>query len=155
MQDPSSTGEAPSVALGTWLSVAQAYNQCETLMAQRLAQIGLKTGEHEILANLLREPGIGQQTLAQRCFTAKSHVSALLSSLETMGWIRREPDPADARAKKLYLTVNGETVARQAAAIQADVVATMCDGESAVALREVRAAMQRVSGRLGVALGGR
>lgn len=138
----------PALAVGTWLSVVRAYHLCDRLMAQRLAGIGVKTGEHEILANLLREPGLAQQTLAQRCFTAKSHVSGLLTSMEQLGWVRREPDPADARAKQLFLTADGETMARRTAAIQQQVVAAMCEGEPAAALRDVKEAMQRVSERL-------
>ena len=135
-------------AVGTWLSVVQAYNRCEALMARRLAAMGVRTAEHEILANLLRDPGLGQQALAQRCFTAKSHVSTLLTGLETRGWVRREADAADARAKQLYLTPEGERVALQTATVQAEVVAGMCEGESQQALLQVRAAMERVDARL-------
>ena len=58
------------------------------------------------------QPGeAGQQALAARCFSAKSHISGLLTELEQRGWVRREPDPADARAKRLYLQPAGEAVA--------------------------------------------
>jgi DNA-binding MarR family transcriptional regulator len=135
-------------ALGTWLSVVRAYHLCDALMARRLAALGVRTAEHEILANLLREPGITQQQLAQRCFTAKSHISTLLSSLEERGWVRRETNPADARSKQLYLTAAGERMAAKTGAVQADVVAGMCAGEQARALLDVKAAMVRVSERL-------
>jgi DNA-binding MarR family transcriptional regulator len=146
------SGTPPSpvdeVALRTWLSVVQAYSLCDVLMARRLAAIGVRTAEHEILANLLREPGISQQVLAQRCFTAKSHISALLTALEDRGWVRREADQADARAKRLFLTAAGERTAARTAAVQAQVVAGMCESESAEALLEVKAAMGRVGDRL-------
>jgi DNA-binding MarR family transcriptional regulator len=117
-------------------------------MARRLAELGVRTPEHEILANLRRDPGITQQVLASRCFSAKSHISGLLTLLEGRGWLRREPDPADARAKRLYLQPQGERIAAQTAAVQAAVVAVMVDGETAAALGEVASAMQRVSARL-------
>jgi DNA-binding MarR family transcriptional regulator len=135
-------------AVGTWLSVVRGFYLCDALMARRLGELGVRTAEHEILANLLREPGIAQQTLAQRCFSAKSHISTLLNALEERGWVRREPDPADARAKRLYLTAAGGRMATKTLAVQAQVVAGMCESESAEALLEVKAAMQRVSGRL-------
>lgn len=135
-------------AVGTWLSVVQAYNQCDALMARRLAALGVRTAEHEILANLLRDPGLTQQALAQRCFTAKSHVSTLLTALESRGWVLREAHEQDARAKRLSLTPEGERVALQTATVQAEVIAGMCDGESEQALLQVRAAMERVSARL-------
>ena len=135
-------------AVRSWLSVVNAYHLCDTLMTRRLAALGVRTPEHEILANLRRDPGITQQVLASRCFSAKSHISGLLTLLEGRGWLRREPDPADARAKRLYLEPLGERIAAQTAAVQADVVAVMVEGETAATLGEVAQAMQRVSARL-------
>jgi DNA-binding MarR family transcriptional regulator len=149
----SPSAPAPSAALGTWLGVVQAYHLCESLMAQRLAALGVKTAEHEILANLLREPGLTQRALGERCFTAKSHVSTLLDALQARGWVRREPNPADARSKLLFLTRAGERMATRTAAVQSEVIAGMCEGESNAALLEVRAAMGRVADRLKGMLG--
>ena len=73
-------------------------------MASRLAPLGVRTAEHEVLANLVREPGISQQALAERCFTAKSHISGLLRTMEERGLVRRDADPSDARARQLYVT---------------------------------------------------
>jgi DNA-binding MarR family transcriptional regulator len=137
-----------SAAVRSWLSVVNAYHLCDALMARRLGELGVRTPEHEILANLRRDPGIAQQVLALRCFSAKSHISALLTLLEGRGWVRREPDPVDARAKRLFLTPQGERIAAQTAAVQAAVVAAMTDGETSATLREVTEAMQRVGARL-------
>jgi hypothetical protein len=65
-------------ALRSWLAVVNGYHLCDALMARRLGALGVRTPEHEILVNVQREPGIGQQVLAQRCFTAKSHISGLV-----------------------------------------------------------------------------
>lgn len=108
----------------------------------------MRTAEHEILANLRRDPGIAQQTLARRCFNAKSHISALLSALEERGWVRREADPADARAKQLFLTPAGARMASRTAVVQAGLVAAMAESVSPKALVDVTAAMVRVSERL-------
>jgi DNA-binding MarR family transcriptional regulator len=139
-------------ATRTWLSVVRAYHHCSELMARRLAAVGVRTAEHEILANLRREPGLGQQALAARCFTAKSHISGLLTELEQRGWVRREPDPADARAKRLYLEPAGARVAERTAAVQAEVVALMTQGTPREELARVQAAMAAVSERLQQAL---
>ncbi|RVU49399.1 MarR family winged helix-turn-helix transcriptional regulator [Rubrivivax rivuli] len=135
-------------AVRSWLSVVQAYHLCDALMTRRLAELGVRVPEHEILANLRREPGITQQVLASRCFSAKSHISALLTLLEGRGWVRREPDPSDARAKRLFLAAEGERIAAQTAAVQTAVVAAMVDGETDTALQAVTEAMKRVATRL-------
>jgi DNA-binding MarR family transcriptional regulator len=148
------TRPAAEAATRSWLAVVRSYHLCSELMARRLGALGVRTAEHEILANLWREPGLSQQVLAARCFTAKSHISGLLSELEQRGWVRREPDPADARAKRLYLQPDGEAMARQTAAVQAEVVALMARGASAADLEQVRLAMDGVSQQLKAALDG-
>lgn len=140
-------------AVKSWLSVVRAYHLCDTLMARRLAALGVRTAEHEVLVNLLRDPGISQQTLAARCFSAKSHISGLIGSLEQRGLVRREPDPADARAKCLHLTADGEALARRTGAVQADVVRLMTQDFTATELAQVEQAMNRLSQLLEGALG--
>ena len=130
----------------------RAYNLCDALMARRLGALGVRTAEHEILVNLRRDPGLSQQALAARCFTAKSHISGLLSDLEARGWVRREPDPADARAKRLFLAAAGARMAERAAQVQADVVALMSGATTAAAMAQVQVAMTAVSEQLQAAL---
>lgn len=150
----SSPASAPSddTATRSWLSVVRAYHLCSELIAARLAAAGVKTSEHEILVNLRRQPGLSQQALAARCFTAKSHISGLLGELESRGWISRQPDPADGRVKRLSLTDTGAEVAARTAAIQAEVVALMTKGTAQEELLQVTGAMTEVSRRLEAAL---
>jgi DNA-binding MarR family transcriptional regulator len=131
-----------------WLSIARTFYLCDALMARRLGALGVRTAEHEILVNLRRDPGIAQQTLARRCFSAKSHISALLTALEQRGWVRRESDPSDARAKQLFLTSAGERMAARTAVVQAEVAAGMAESVSPRALADVTTAMVRISRRL-------
>ncbi len=70
-------------------------------------------------------PGMTQQELATRCFVAKSGISMLLTRLEERELLRREADGRDQRAKRLYLTSTGEALAKQAMAIQDDIVSAM------------------------------
>ena len=144
---------ADSDAVRSWLSVVRAYNLCDALMAQRLAALGVRTAEHEVLANLLREPGMSQQTLAARCFSAKSHISGLVGQLEERGLVRRDADPADARAKRLSLTRSGDALARRTGAVQAEIVRLMAQSLPARDLALVERAMNRVSETLLASVG--
>ena len=103
----------PSSPHGTaaWLAVVRAYHLCEAVMSTRLTRLGVKLPEHEVLANLSTAPGITQQMLAERSFSAKSHTSMLLKQMEAAGLVRRDTDPADARAKLLFLTPAGAALA--------------------------------------------
>ena len=135
-------------AARTWISVVRAYHLCEAVMSERLAEVGIRLAEHEVLANLVRDPGMSQQALAAKCFTAKSHISALLSALEKRGLVRREADPADARARRLFVTRQGEAVARQTMAVQAKVVAAMAKAVPTKDMAFIEEAMKSVGERL-------
>ncbi|MEO7115256.1 MAG: MarR family transcriptional regulator [Caldimonas sp.] len=145
---PSTDTHADDAAMRPWLSIARTFYLCDALMARRLGTLGVRTAEHEVLVNLRRDPGIAQQTLAHRCFNAKSHISALLTSLEARGWVRRESDPADARARKLYLTAAGERIAARTSAVQAEIAAEMAATVSKRTLAEVTTAMGAIGERL-------
>ena len=140
---PVPAGAQPS-AVRTWLAVVRTYLLCDEVMALRLAPLGVRIAEHEVLANVANEPGLSQQDLAARCFTAKSHVSALVVSLEQRGWLQREVDPGDARVRRLRLTRSGEAMARKTMAAQAEVVQAMAAQVSSAELLGIEAAMQRV-----------
>lgn len=135
---------AQASAVRTWLAVVRTYLLCDEVMALRLSTLGVRIAEHEVLANVAGEPGLSQQALAARCFTAKSHVSALVVSLEERGWLQREVDPADARVRRLRLTRSGEAMAKKTMAVQAEVVQAMASRVSSAELLGIESAMQRV-----------
>jgi DNA-binding MarR family transcriptional regulator len=139
-------------ATRSWLTVVRAYHLCSELLALRLGALGVRTAEHEILMNLRREPGLSQQVLAARCFTAKSHISQQLTELASRGWVKRESDPADGRAKRLVLTTSGAKMAARTAAVQVEVVALMTAGATPADLAQVRAVMSEACLRLFAAL---
>jgi DNA-binding MarR family transcriptional regulator len=144
-----------TTSIASWLAVVRAYNLCDRLLTTRLAEVGVRVGEHEVLANLLRQPGITQQELAARCFVAKSGVSMLLDGMEAGRLVRRESDAADARVRRLFLTAAGERLARKTQAVQAEVVATMAEPVDAAELDAVADVMRRVSARLEAAIAAR
>jgi DNA-binding MarR family transcriptional regulator len=147
-------GSADEAEMRPWLAIARTFHLCDALMARRLGALGVRTAEHEVLVNLRRDPGIAQQTLARRCFNAKSHTSALLSALEKRGWVTREADPADARAWKLFLTLAGERMVQKTMVVQAEVAAAMAGSLSARALADMTVSVARIGERLRAMLDG-
>jgi DNA-binding MarR family transcriptional regulator len=144
---PRKSGRAPSSPHGTlaWLAVVRAYNLCDAVMTARLAAIGLRVGEHEVLATIATTPGITQQALAARCFVAKSGVSMLLTQMEAKGWVRRDSDGADARVRRLTLTEDGMAMAQKCLAVQAELVTAMVAPATEGELETVADTMNRVS----------
>ena len=145
-----SKSRAPSSPHGTqsWLAAVRAYNLCDAVMTARLAEFGLRLGEHEVLANLATWPGLTQQELAARCFVAKSGVSMLLTQMEGKALVLRQSDAADARAKRLFLTPAGLALATRTLKIQSEVVAVMVEGATDAELATVTDVMLRVAARL-------
>jgi DNA-binding MarR family transcriptional regulator len=135
-------------AVPAWLSVVRTFHQCDAVMARRLAALGLRVGEHEILVNLLLEQGLTQQQLAQRCFSAKSGVSMLATRLEQAGLLVRSADAVDARVWRLSLSAEGLALAKRSRAVQLQVIAAMVAGSSAGDLATIRDAMQRAAAAL-------
>jgi DNA-binding MarR family transcriptional regulator len=137
-----------SQATLTWLKVVEAYQLCDKMLSSRLAEIDVSVAEHEVMIVLLRQPGATQQHIARGCFVAKSGVSMLLARLESLGLIRRDSDPLDARVKRAFLTISGERLARKSLEIQQDIVALMAEPLSITDLMTVTSSMERVSNAL-------
>lgn len=60
---------------------------------------------------ILREGALHQGKLGSLLHLGKSTTSRLTDGLEERGWVRREADPADGRARLLTLTDSGTEVA--------------------------------------------
>lgn len=140
----------PSSPHGTqaWLSSVRAYNLCEQVMGMRLAEIGLRVADLEVLATLATSPGITQQALASRCFVTKAGVSMLLASMEEKALVQRDAHASDARAKSLSLTPEGMALAAKAMRIQSEVVAVMVAGTSAAEIATLQTVMERAANQL-------
>ena len=132
----------------TWLAVVRAYNLCDSIMTARLAELGLRIGEHEVLATLATVPGITQQDLAARCFVAKSGVSMLLAQMEGLGLVTREVDANDGRVKRLSLSAAGRALAAKSLQVQGEVVGAMAAGATQAELATAATVMERVSTQL-------
>jgi DNA-binding MarR family transcriptional regulator len=122
-----------------WLATVRAYNLCDAVLGERLASLGLKPAEHEVLVSLLLYPGATQQNLAAHSVVAKSVMSAMVSRLEQAGWLERRADERDARVWRLHLTATGQRLAQQALAVQNTVLEGMTAGADPAQLAQYEA----------------
>ncbi|MEO5323781.1 MarR family transcriptional regulator [Mesorhizobium sp. CC13] len=74
------------------------------------AGLGLTTGEGRVLFNVRRAGPIRQAALAERLGVEAMTLSGLIDRLEGKGYVERQPDPADRRAKLVTLTEAGTAV---------------------------------------------
>lgn len=69
---------------------------------------------HGLVFQYLEEGGSRITTLAARARMTKQSMSALVYQLEDYGYLKRKPDPADARAILFYLTTKGQDLRTKA-----------------------------------------
>jgi len=69
--------------------------------------LGLRPGWYALLQLIGDNPGVSQTALSLATSRDKSTLTPLLGDLERRGLIRREPDPADRRGRRISLTENG------------------------------------------------
>jgi len=70
---------------------------------QRARALGLTRAQCKALAHLARNEGINQAGLADLLEVEPITLVRLLDRMEEAGWIERRPDPADRRARRLFL----------------------------------------------------
>jgi len=96
-----------------WIHLLRIHHQVQRRESAQLAEYNLTLPQFDVLAQLAREEGITQQTLADRLLVTKGNVCGLMERMAEQSWIERRADPDDRRAYMLYLTPQGNTLARQ------------------------------------------
>lgn len=71
---------------------------------RRVKKLGLTRSQWWVLNFLYRNDGTTQSELAEVLEIERATLGRLLDRLEANDWVRREPDPHDRRAKRVYLT---------------------------------------------------
>lgn len=71
---------------------------------------GLKGGQHSIITNLCRNPGISQEQLSKLTYMNKSNVARQLVQLEEAGFVVRRCSEADKRVILVYPTEKADAL---------------------------------------------
>lgn len=75
-----------------------------TTYDRRIKELGLTRSQWWVLTHLFRNDGITQSELAEWLEIERPTLGRLLDRLEDNGWVRREADSQDRRAKRVFLT---------------------------------------------------
>ena len=87
--------------------VRQAHRAFVTRLADRLVPHGVSAAEWAVLRRLWQQEGFTQVDLADRMRVRKASLTAVLTSLERKGFMRRTRRGEDLRKYHLYLTKRG------------------------------------------------
>lgn len=81
----------------------------------------LRPSHGNVMEQLELEDGLRLTDLAARAGITAQSMGELVDDLEAKGYVERQPDPEDRRAKRIYLTERGRENARIAKRATADV----------------------------------
>jgi len=114
----------------------------------RVKSLGLTRSRWRVLAYLLRQDGMTQSELAEQLEISKASVGPLLDSLERQGWLRREEDGRDRRAKRVYLTDRVQPLLAQMNAVGAELHRQALGGLDVAERRRLAEALVQVKANL-------
>jgi DNA-binding MarR family transcriptional regulator len=80
---------------------------------------GLHPRHFGVMTMLAAHPGMSQQQLHEKTAIDPSSMVAVIDELEARCLAERRPDPADRRARRVYLTEQGEQTLRRVRALAA------------------------------------
>jgi MarR family transcriptional regulator for hemolysin len=92
-----------------------------TTFDRRVKSLGLTRSQWWVLNHLFRNDGATQSDLADLMEIERATLGRLLDRLEAKGWVRREGDTADRRAKRVFLTEEVEPAIKAMRAAAAEV----------------------------------
>ena len=87
--------------------LAKASQRWNELLQERFVAAGypdVRPAYGSLLIPLYEEDGLRQGEVARRARLSKQTLTTMARALEDAGLVERRPDPADARATRLYLT---------------------------------------------------
>ena len=103
---------------------------------RRVRGLALTQVQWRAIAHLIRNEGINQAALADQLDVAPITLGRLIDRLETAGWVRREPDPRDRRACRLYLTEKANPILDEMRTHARDVLEGAMSGVPSAARRQ-------------------
>jgi len=116
---------------------------------RRALNLELTRAQWGVLGNLTRCPGTHQKKLADLLEVTPITLARHIDRLEQSGWVRREDDAEDRRAKRLYLTDKGQEILGElqkvGLAVRQQALADVTDEEEAVLLKLLLRLRQNLS----------
>ncbi|MCZ6524384.1 MAG: MarR family transcriptional regulator [Alphaproteobacteria bacterium] len=115
---------------------------------RRVRSLGLTRSQWWVVTHLYRSEGVTQSELADILELERASLGRLLDRLEAKGWVRREADAKDRRAKRVYLTAQVEEPMRTMRSIAAGVRGDALSGLSPAQQDRFVDTLLRIKGNL-------
>lgn len=123
-----------------------------TIYDRRVEPLGMTRSQWRAMIRLSRREGCSQTELANELGIQKPTLGKLVERLEAKGWVERRPDPADARAKRLYLADGAAPILEEMYAQADDVLEGIFDGLTGEDAARLNATLARIKDNLSAML---
>ena len=125
------------------LKAARLLNERATARVRRVARVEFRTPHTALLPHIDFE-GTRLTELAARVGTSKQAVGELVAELEEMGFLRRDPDPADARARLVRFTAHGRRALLHGLSILSEIEAELAAEIGGTRIERLRGDLARL-----------
>jgi MarR family transcriptional regulator, transcriptional regulator for hemolysin len=112
-----------------WPLANNILRSARQMVNEELKPLNLSSSEGNILLHLLTQDQVlGQEELVEQLDVSKPAVSRALESLESKGYIVREVDPADKRARRVLLTAKAMEIGLRVEAVYSEIFSIATQG---------------------------
>jgi MarR family transcriptional regulator, organic hydroperoxide resistance regulator len=115
---------------------------------EAMSQHGVRVGQHIVLSALWDQDGLTPGEIARRLGIATPTIVNTATRMEEAGLVARQPDPADARLVRLYLTARGRSVREPVRAARVALERHATASLTAAELENLRAALTKIIAQL-------
>jgi MarR family transcriptional regulator for hemolysin len=122
--------------------------QMRTYADQRARQFGMTRAQWAVLAKLEQSEGLKQAELAEMLDIQPITLTRLIDRLHANGLIERRADPADRRAKRLYLTDKARPLMDRLADLAEDMMGDVLHGFGADAIEGLTSSLNNAKNNL-------
>jgi MarR family transcriptional regulator for hemolysin len=119
-----------------------------TYADQQARQFGMTRAQWAVMARLEYAEGLKQSELAELLDLQPITLTRLVDRLCANGLVERRADPADRRAKRLYLTAQARPLMNRLADLGENMMATVLDGFDAAKIEQMTANLSGVRDNL-------
>ena len=139
------------MSIDTGYRLADNSRQLRRLFDERVRSLALTGPQARLLLSLERSPNENQAFYAERLEIEPITLTRIVDRLEEAGWVERQADPADRRARILHLTDKSRGIVARLRQTVEDLFEDMMDGFDAAERDSFAAALERIAANLAAA----